>query len=124
MGIDIALSLVAGLTTLLMGGAVSSVVIQKLVRHLLGIRKEPEKPYGARLLELSASLAKASREVDSVLGELAEVARSREAAVQKLEVDLETLETRETELKDKIDALESTPLPVAEHFAKLLVLQR
>lgn len=55
----------------------------------------------------------------SILGELAEVARSREAAVQKLETDLETLETREKELKEKIGALESTPLPVAEHFAKL-----
>ncbi len=33
---------------------------------------------------------------------------------------MQTLETREKELKEKIEALESTPLPVAEHFAKLL----
>ena len=94
--------------------------IQKLVPHIFGIRKEPEKSYSKRLAQLTASLTKASRDVDSLLSELAQVARSREGAVQKLETDLVTLETREKELKGKIDALESTPLPVAEHFAKLL----
>ena len=120
MGIEIIASLAAAVTALLVGGVGSSSTIQRLIRELLGIRKEPEKPYGERLSELSASLTKASREVDSVLGELTDVARSREAAVQKLEADLETLQTREKELKEKIEALESTPLPVAEHFAKLL----
>jgi len=62
-------------------------------------------------------LTKASKEVDSVLGELAQVARNREVAVRKLEVDLGALEGREKELKEKIEALEKTPLPVAEHFA-------
>lgn len=55
-----------------------------------------------------------------MLAELSQVARSREVAVQKLEIDLVALETREKELKEKIEALESTPLPVAEYFAKLV----
>lgn len=120
MGIEIVASLIAGLASLLAGGLASNDLIQKLARRLLRVRTETPKPYGERLSELSASLTKASREVDSVLAELAQVARSRETAVQKLESDLQTLETREKELKDKIEALESTPLPVAEHFAKLL----
>ncbi len=117
---EIVLATVAGLGSLLAGGVVFSDVIQKFVGHLLVIQTEPKKPYAERLSELSSSLTKASREVDSVLGELAEVAQSREAAVQKLETDIETLETREKALKEKIETLASTPLPVAEHFAKLL----
>jgi len=120
MGIEILGSIVAAVTALLAALFASSELIQKLVRRLLGIREEPEKPYSERLAELTASLTKASREVDSVLSELAQVARSREGAVQKLEADLEALETREKELKQRIEALEKTPLPVAEHFAKLL----
>ncbi len=120
MGIEVIASITAGLASLLAGGLVSSKLIQKLVRHLLGIRKEPEKPYSERLAQLTVSLTKASREVDSVLSELAQVARNREGAVQKLESDLEALEMREEDLKEKIEALENTPLPVAEHFAKLL----
>ena len=40
--------------------------------------------------------------------------------MQKLESELATMEGREKELKERIDALEKTPLPVAEHFAKLI----
>ncbi len=120
MSIEIITSLIAGLASLLAGGLASSEIIQKLIRHLLGIKKEPEKPYSERLSELTDSLTKASREVDSVLSELAQVAHDRESAVQKLENDLQAMETREKEFKEKIEALENTPLPVAEHFAKLL----
>jgi len=55
-----------------------------------------------------------------VLAELAQVARSRQSAVEELESNLTSLESREKELKAKIEALEKTPLPVAEHFAQLL----
>lgn len=90
------------------------------VRRIFRIRREQEKPYSKRLAQLTASLTKSSREVDSLLSKLAQVACSREGAVQKLETDLVTLETREKALKERIDALEGTPLPAAEHFAKLL----
>jgi len=120
MGIDVLLSLAAGIVSALAGGVVASDVVMKLARQLLGIRPPPEKPYSERLAELTASLAKSSREVDSVLAELAHVARERTDAVRKLETELGTLEGREQELKQRIDALEKTPLPVAEHFAKLI----
>jgi chromosome segregation ATPase len=120
MGIDVLTSVIAGLLSLLGAGVASSALIQKLVRRLFRIQEEPEKPYSERLSELTTSLTKASSEVDSILSELAQVARNRESAVQKLETDLQTLESREKELKEQIEALENTPLPVAEHFAKLL----
>lgn len=61
-----------------------------------------------------------SREVDAVLLELTQAARTREESVRKLETDLASLELHEKDLKEKIEALEQTPLPVAEHFAKLI----
>ena len=71
MGIEIVASLIAGLASLLAGYVASNDLIQKPVRRILGIRSAPTKSYGERLSELSASLTKASRDVDSVLGELA-----------------------------------------------------
>ncbi len=120
MGIDILLSIIAGSVSLIAGGALSNELIQKLIRQLLGIKKEREKPYSERLSELTLNLTKASSDVDSVLSEMAQVARNRESAVQKLELDLKSLEIKEKELKEKVKTLENTPLPVAEHFIKLL----
>ncbi|HWY07112.1 MAG TPA: hypothetical protein VNY24_09630 [Candidatus Acidoferrales bacterium] len=102
------------------GGVLSSEIIQRAVRKLLGIKEPPDKTYGERLSELTASLTKASGEADTVLQELARVARDREASVHQLETELGTLESREKEMQAKIAALEKTPLPVAEHFAQLL----
>jgi len=124
MGIEgLVSTLIAGMATLV-GVAVASVassdVIRKLLRRVFKVPEQPEKPYSERLAELTAGLTKASGEVDAVLAELSQVSLSREAAVQRLETDLATLETREKELKEKIETLEETPLPVAEHFAQLL----
>ncbi|MCK4607110.1 MAG: hypothetical protein KAU35_07435 [candidate division Zixibacteria bacterium] len=86
------------------------------------IRREgkTEKTYGERLAELTADLNRASSDVDSVLEELAQVARARESSVKRLESELQNLEERESQLKEKVDLLENVPLPVAEHFARLL----
>jgi uncharacterized membrane-anchored protein len=120
MIIEVFATVIAAISTLLIGVFATSDLIQKPVRRLLGIRKKPEKPYSERLAQLTASLTKASRELDSVLSELAQVARNREGAVKKLELDLGALETREKDLKENIEALENTPLPVAESFSRLL----
>jgi uncharacterized protein YhaN len=119
MGVDIFASIVASVVSLLGAGLASTQLIQQLFRPLLK-RKAPQKPYSERLTELTENLSKASREVDAVLLELAEVAKDRAAAVQQLETDLATMEGREKELKERIDALEKTPLAVAEHFARLV----
>jgi predicted nuclease with TOPRIM domain len=119
MGLDIVASILGSLLSLLGAGLASTELIQKLIRVLLK-REVTTKPYSERLAELTESLSRASREVDAVLTELAQVAKERANAVQQLETDLVTMEGREKELKERIDALEKTPLAVAEHFAKLV----
>ena len=114
--------LIAAFSTLLgaMGLLVSRPLLERLLHVLTGRKAAHQKPYGERLAELNANLSKASREVDSILAEMAEVARNREAAVQQLEAGVQALETREKELQTTIEALEKTPLPVAERFADLV----
>ena len=104
-------------------GLVVSVItslLSGLVLFYADLEKKPKEPYAERLAQLTESLSKASREVDGVLVELARVATARAQAVQQLETDLAGMESREKELKARIDALEKTPLAVAEHFAKLV----
>lgn len=117
---EILTSIIAGAISILGMSIMSSKFMQMLIREFFGSKKKTEKPYSEKLSQLTSNLIKASREVDSVLSELDQVARDRESSVQKLETDLEKLLSREKELKKNIDALENTPLPVAEHFAKLL----
>jgi len=111
--------LIGALVSLLAGGIASSEVIRKLIRYILG-KQPPPKTYSERLSELTSSLTTASSQVDSVLQELSLVAREKEDTVKKLEAGLEKLEERERDLKQKIKALQKVPLPVAEHFAKLV----
>ncbi len=119
MGIEILAVVLGAVASLLAGGLASTEVIRKLLRHAFG-KPEPSKTHSERLSELTASLTSASAEVDSILRELSSVAKDKEASVRQLETGLSALHEREEELKDKISALEKTPLPVAEHFAKLV----
>jgi hypothetical protein len=104
MSPEIISTILGALTSLLAAGLASTDLIRRLVRILLK-REEPQKPYSERL---------------AVLAELAQVAKDRAHAVQQLETDLAIMSGRERELKERIDALEKTPLAVAEHFAKLV----
>lgn len=82
------------------------------------LQVEPES-YAQRLSSLTGDLVKASQQVHSVLSELAQVARLREATGQRLEADLKGLEEREKQLRRKIEHLEKVPLPVADYFAEM-----
>ena len=116
---DFTIEIIAAFTSLLAGGLASSELIHKLIRYILG-KETPPKTYSERLSKLTSSLTTASSQVDSVLHELSLVAREKGDTVKKLEAGLGELEKREKELKQKIEALQNVPLPVAEHFAKLV----
>jgi hypothetical protein len=119
VGIELLVPVLAALASLLAGKLLSSNFGQWLNQRFLHRPEAPAKPYSERLAELTAVLTRSSRELDAVLNELGEVARERSAALQQLEDDLLKSERREKEARDRIEALEKIPLPVAEHFAKL-----
>jgi hypothetical protein len=101
MNLDILLSLVTGVASLLAGGLFTAKVVQDLLRKLFPKLLPPKQPatesYSDRLRGLTTGLTKASEEVDRVLEELAQVARDRETAVKKLESDLTSMEQEEEE---------------------------
>jgi len=113
------LGIVGALISILLGGLVSTRVLRDLILKLLG-RQPPPKTYRERLSELTASLSKASGEVDAVLREMESVATERANSVGKMEMALTGLERRERELQARIDLLQKVPIPVAEQFARLV----
>ncbi|WP_139215409.1 hypothetical protein [Lysobacter sp. cf310] len=121
MGIEVLISLLAGLLSMTLGGIASTDAIRKALGHLLGAEVVPvEKSYSERLAELTASLIDASQQVDSILVELSQVAQEKERAALKLAGELAELEGKELELRERVDALQNMPLPAVEHFAKII----
>ena len=108
-------AIVSALASLAAGGLASLPFVRKSLRI-----EKAEESYSERLTRLTKSLNKSSREVGSVLKELAAVAQSRERAVQNLESELATLEQREQSIKERIEQLQNVPIPVADHFASLV----
>jgi len=119
MSMNILAAVIAAGVGLITTALASTEVIRKLLRLLRG-QPEPSRTHSERLSELTANLTSASAEVDSILRELSTVAKEKEASIKLLEAALSALREEEQEVKDKISALEKTPLPVAEHFAKLV----
>jgi len=111
----------SGLISLITSAALSLFLLFLIKR--LNLKKIIIQPatqsYSERLTQLTWNLRQASMEVDSVLSELAEVARNRETAVSMLEEQLKDLESKEKTLQQRIEHLKGVPLPVAEYFAKL-----
>lgn len=119
MSMDVLLSILTAAASLAAGGLASTEAFRKLIPALLR-RPTPQAMFSERLALLTAHLTEASREVDGVLAELAQVSKDRVEAVRALEADLNAMEGREEELKQRIETLEKTPMAVAEHFAKLV----
>ena len=114
------IEVIASALSLIAGGLASTELVRKFVLRYILKKKDEEETHSQKLSRLRASLTEASKEVDNVLGELAQVTRDREKAVQQLETELTNLESREKQLKQTIQDLEKVPIPVAEHFAKLI----
>jgi hypothetical protein len=122
MGIEILVSLLSGVLSLVLGGLASTELIRKLFRlPLRNSQGTPVTSYHDRLARLTDTLAKSSAEVDLVLAEIAKVSKDQAAAVAQLETELETLGAQERELQDRIQTLKSVPIAVAEHFAALTI---
>ena len=110
--------IIAAVASLVAGTLINffSDVINKILKK----ENKNKISYSEKLANLTENLVKASKEVDSVLSELSKVAQDREKSVLQLEIELSKMEKKEKELKEQIEQLQKTPLPVAEHFAKLI----
>lgn len=94
--------------------------VRFVVRRVGLTEKELEEPYSVRIEQLTGRLSDVSAEFDSIISELSAVASERTAALERVEIELARRESRSRELEQRIEDLQSVPLPVAEHFAKLM----
>lgn len=103
-------------------GVIASMLSYILVDYVFKFWKKPKelKTYNDKLSKLTTNLMTASKEVDSILSELTIVAEEREKKVKNLDTELNLLKKKEAGLKNKIEALEKLPIPVADHFAAML----
>ncbi len=74
--------------------------------------------YGKKLKRLVEDLLETSKEVDSILGEIAQTTREREATATNLESEIKKLEISEKEYKERIDTLKTIPIPAIDHLLK------
>ena len=116
MSLDISFELLAPVASAVI--AIGANIATHYLQKWLSPKKE--KTYGERLQELISRLSEATRSVDAILGEVAEVAKNREASVNKLESELHELEAKERQMQERLQVLSNTPIPVAEHFAEIM----
>ncbi|RUL66015.1 hypothetical protein EKH79_04785 [Dyella dinghuensis] len=119
MDLDLLTSVLAAVLSMVAGGVASTEFIQKILRTVLK-RPEPRKSYSEQLNELTEALSAASKKVDAILAEMAQVASQREKTVQGLEASLLELESKEKDARQRIEQLKKVPLPAAEYFAELI----
>ena len=120
MPLDVLVSLLSAIGSLLLGGVATSTFFRRYIEQLHKKSQESSETFGTRLSKLTQNLSKASKDVDEIMSEIAEIAKQRELSVKKLESDFSILQERERSLKERIESLEKVPMPAVEYFAKLI----
>lgn len=67
-----------------------------------------------------STLKSASKDVDSVIEEIAEISKEKYQTISKLEKQLEYLEKKENHLEDKISTMEKVPVESMKYFEEVL----
>lgn len=139
MGIEILLSVVAGLISLLAGAILqltSNVLkpyLQKekqknpnskftdIFAKLLSIESDDQVPnYRERISRTLEALKKASNEMETATAEFNSIMREKQATIDELESKLSDLSAKESELSSKIETLQKVPIEALTHFEKIL----
>ena len=79
-----------------------------------------KEAHGEKLARLVDNLTRTSKEVDSILAEIAQTTRDRETTITKLESEINKLEISEKEYKERIEALKNVPIPAIDYLVKQL----
>jgi uncharacterized coiled-coil protein SlyX len=78
------------------------------------------KSFKERLSESLDTLKNATGEIDNVIEEISKISAEKHQTIEKLELQLGELETKETELRDKITTMEQVPVESIKHFEEIL----
>lgn len=92
-------------------------------RHIRVQEGTPPESYENRLTALAGTLTNLSRDMDNVLAQAIQVTTERQEKLKGVEVQLEALTARESELKHRIEVLEKTSPEAARYFSDLIESQ-
>ena len=95
-------------------------VLHFLTAFFRSSSRKQQPTYSERVGKLAESLTRSSKQVDEILREIGAVTTERQKAAVHLDQELARLSASEAEIKQRIDVLKNVPIPVAEHFAKLM----
>jgi hypothetical protein len=130
-----ALGLLVAAVSAVIGAIVPALnaLVENLINKGIGEKFFAKDPFGqfiARLFGLERytqgpeslfrELSAASEQMDVIVRQIQEYTKGREQAVAELESQLGLLSEQEQELKQRIQGLQSVPLPAAEYFAQLV----
>ncbi len=118
------MQLVAAILSAALGVFTAWAMVVRVRRSLLEEVETKAPVYSDHLKELMGILVKASEQVDAVLKDIALAGHQRDARLLALKTQIEEAESREQELKERIEALADVPLPVAEYFTQYLRSER
>jgi septal ring factor EnvC (AmiA/AmiB activator) len=99
---------------------ISYIIVDYGFKFFFKKRTSLKESYNLKLKQLTSNLETASKEVDKIIIELTNHIESKEKHLNTLENELNKMSSKEIELKQKIEALQKTPIIVADHFAKLV----
>jgi len=139
MGLEILLSVVAGLISLLAGAILP--LIRKVITPYLNKEKktnpnskfadffakifsievEEQVPsYRDQITRTLEALKKASNEMETATAEFNTIMKEKQATIDELESKLSDLSSKESELSSKIETLQKVPIEALTHFEKIL----
>jgi hypothetical protein len=138
MGLEILISIFAGLISLTFGGVVEKILKplypefekiynsnpksfkSKIISAIFDLQPKSIHNYSTRITTSLENLKKASLEIDKVMNEFAIISTERQQTISSMELKLKELTEKEIALKSKIHTLEKIPLEAIQHFENAL----
>lgn len=138
MGIEIILSLLAGIISLVFGGLLDKIVkpllplinksynknpnskTSKFLSLIFEIETSANSSYSDRIQQSLQNLKTASAEIDRMMADFSSISEERQRTVLSLENKLQELTEKEANLTKKIQTLEKVPIEAVRHFEEIL----
>ncbi len=117
-GFEVIASLLLGVISILI-----SPFFRKVYRRFFKLSRRKsvsEESFSEKLSNLTRNLNDSSLEIDNVINEISIVAIERGKTINKLQEELQKLENKEEEVKNRLQDLKDVPIPVAEHFSEII----
>ncbi|WP_298495437.1 hypothetical protein [uncultured Algibacter sp.] len=92
----------------------------RVLEQIFIFNKDKNKPFKEKLASSLATLKNATEEIDGVIEEISKISREKQQTIENLESTLTELETQESDLKEKISAMEKVPVESLKHFEEIL----